>query len=102
MIRPFVMVGFVAVLLLVMMPYFVRISVGVCMAKLAVHEMNVELNTLDTAANLSRKVEVKFATEAELGQLSLNDLRRYTKVTQSANRHVAADTGKTIEKEGAH
>lgn len=109
MIRSFVMMMVVGVLLPVMMVHiivamscFVRLSMGMRMAMLAMGEMDVEFNTLDAAANLSRKVEVKLAAKAELRQLSLNDLRRHAKVTKGANRHVAANTGKTIEKEGAH
>jgi len=109
MIRSFVMMVAMAVLLPVMMVHilvtmscFIRLFMGVRMAMLAMGEMDVEFNTLDAAANLSRKVEVKLAAKAELRQLSLNDLRRRAKVTKGANRHVAANTGKTIEKEGAH
>jgi hypothetical protein len=65
-------------------------------------EVDVEFDSLDAAAELARKVEVEFVTEAELRQLALDHVCRDAEVTEGADRHVAADTGKTIEKECAH
>ena len=45
---------------------------------------------------------MKLLAETELCQLPLDHVCRHAEVTKGADRHVAADTGKTIEKEGAH
>lgn len=47
-------------------------------------------------------MKVEFIAEAELRQLALDHLSGHAEITEGADRHVAADTGKTIEKEGAH
>jgi hypothetical protein len=63
--------------------------------------VDAELHTLDALALLPLEVHVEVA-DVHFGELPLERGGLHTEVAQGADGHVAADAGKTVEKEDLH
>src|SRR3954470_6807428 len=79
----------------------VRMPMLVLLMRMRRALVNAELHPLDPLSLLPFEVHVEIA-DVHLRELPLERGRLHAEVAQSANGHVAADAGKTVEKEDLH
>jgi hypothetical protein len=83
------------------MQFPMGVVVAVMLAMMAVR-VDIELPTRNALADRTVEVQMDFIPEPEGGHRFVKNRLRNTKITQSANGHVAADSGKAIEVENSH
>ena len=85
----------------VMMPVFFVVMLFFFLVRVRGSFVDAKLDSLDLLLLLAREVHVEIA-DVELRQFPLEGAWFHAEVGERADGHVAADAGKTIEKENTH
>jgi len=98
---PGVTVTFMRVLMAVVMLALALAGIAIRLVLMGCPFVNAELDPLDGLALFALEVHVKVA-DLQFGELPFKGGGFDAEVAESADSHVAADAGKTIEKEDTH
>lgn len=101
MFMPRVRVIFMRVLMAVVMAAIAVAAIDILLVSMGRPFVNAEFDPLDGLALFALEVHVK-VTDLQLGELPFEGGGFDAEVAERADSHVAADAGKTIEKENTH